>query len=93
MSFNPYNISREEIERWGVSEPITDPSSLARLKLLAKVNEIISNMDSSEGISLTGLDKSDLSRVRVGDYKRFSTDRLIRLIDCLGHKLEMSFRK
>lgn len=47
-------------------------------------------METNEILDLTGLDKSDLSRIRISDYSRFSIDRIIKIFNRLEFKAKVS---
>ncbi len=83
---NPYNV---DYSKFKVSKKITDHKDLLKLHLLARLNEIIFEMETQEILELTKLDKSDLSRIRCSDFSRFSIDRIIGLFNCLGYKAEI----
>lgn len=83
---NPYEINHNKFKG---SKKITDERDLLKLKLINQLKEVMSPLDTQEIIKLTGLDKSDLSRLRVSSYQRFSIDRLIKIFDQLGFKAEV----
>lgn len=84
---NPYDI---DITKLKESKKITDEKDLLKLRLLARLNEIISEMETQEILDLTRLDKSDLSRIRCSDFTRFSLDRIIGIFNSLGFKAQIS---
>src|SRR5262245_54080772 len=47
----------------------------------------------SEAAALLGLKQPDVSRLMRGQYTRFSTERLIRMIKALGHDVEISVKQ
>lgn len=83
---NPYEINHTKLKN---SKKITDERDLLKLKLIHQLKEVMDSMETSEIIKITGLDKSDLSRLRVSSYQRFSIDRLIKIFDLLGFKTEV----
>lgn len=87
---NPYEINHSKLKG---SKKITDERDLLKLKLIDQLKEVMSPMDTQQIIELTGLDKSDLSRLRISSYQRFSIDRLIKIFDQLGFKAEVSVKK
>lgn len=87
---NPYEINHNKLKG---SKKITDERDLLKLKLIDQLKEVMSPMDTQQIIELTGLDKSDLSRLRISSYQRFSIDRLIKIFDQLGFKAEISVKK
>ena len=83
---NPYEI---DIDTLLESNEITDGKELLKTKLVAEFLKITSKMETSEVLSLTGLDKSDLSRLRSFSLARFSIDRIVNLLDVLGFSTEV----
>ncbi len=59
--------------------------------------EIIKNLD-KKGLSvrkaqrLTGVPAADFSRIRTADLERFSSDRLMTILNKLGSRVEVSVR-
>ena len=47
----------------------------------------------SEAAARLGLKQPDVSRLMRGQYTRFSTERLIRMIKALGHDVEISVKQ
>lgn len=84
---NPYDIDIKKLKN---SEKITDEKDLLKLRLLAELNEIIAELETQKILKLTGLDKSDLSRIRISDYTRFSIDRILGIFNRLGFKANVS---
>ena len=78
---NPYKI---DLSKFKESEKILDPKDLIKFKLIAVLLKTISKMENNEVLKITGLDKSDLSRLKALNIKRFSIDRIIILLDKLG---------
>lgn len=87
---NPYKIDSSKFKG---SKKITDQRDLLRLRLMAQLKEAMDGMETQEILSITGLDKSDLSRLRVSSFERFSIDRLIKIFDQLGFQTEFSVTK
>lgn len=81
---NPYDI---EYSKFKESKKITDDRDPLKLRLLADQKEIMSSIETQEILFITGLDKSDLSRIRI------SNDRLIGLFSKLGYKAQFSIEK
>ncbi len=79
---NPYDIDTSKLK---VSKKITDEKELLKLKLSAAFMNATSKMSTEEILSKVSIDKSDLSRIRTTDVKRFSVDRLIGLLAQLGY--------
>jgi predicted XRE-type DNA-binding protein len=90
MAFNPYNINFKKLKE---SKKISDEKDLFKLSLLTQLNLIIEKLETKEILEYTGLDKSDLSRIRISNYQRFSSDRLINIISELGYRAECTLTK
>ena len=59
--------------------------------------EIIKNLDKKElsvrkAQSLTGVPAADFSRIRTADLERFSSDRLMMILNKLGSRVEVSVK-
>jgi predicted XRE-type DNA-binding protein len=78
---NPYKV---DIEKLKESKEITNEKELLKLKLVTIFLKVTKDMSSEEIISATGLDKSDLSRLRALNIDRFTIDRIISFLDALG---------
>lgn len=87
---NPYDINYSKFKE---SKKITDERDLLKLRLLAELNQVMEKMETREILELTGLDKSDLSRIRISDFQRFSIDRIIKIFNQLGYKAQFSIAK
>lgn len=87
---NPYKI---DYSKFKGSKKITDQRDLLKLRLMAQLKEVMDGMETQAILKITGLDKSDLSRLRVSSFERFSIDRLIKIFDQLGFKAEVSVSK
>ena len=87
---NPYKIDHSKFKG---SKKITDQRDLLKLRLIAQLKEVMAGMETQEIISITCLDKSDLSRLRVSSFERFSIDRLIKIFDQLGFQANFSLTK
>lgn len=90
MNLNPYRINYSKLKE---SKKITDEKDLFKLSLLVHLNQIIEKLETKEILEITGLDKSDLSRIRISNYQRFSSDRLINILCKLGYKTECTLIK
>lgn len=86
MAKGPYEINYENFKD---SVEVKDPVELLKLELGLKFLKITNKIETVEILKLTGLDKSDLSRIRAGALDRFSIDRLIHLLDDLGYKAQL----
>ena len=84
---NPYDIDYSKFKE---SKKVTNEKDLLKLRLLGRLNKIISKMETQEILDVTKLDKSDLSRVRCSDFARFSLDRIIKIFNSLGYRAEIS---
>lgn len=87
---NPYKV---DYSKFKGSKKITDQRDLLKLRLMAQLKEVMDGMETQEILSITGLDKSDLSRLRVSSFERFSIDRLIKIFDQLGFQAELFVTK
>ena len=88
----PYKIDTKNL---ALSQEITDEKEILKLKLIGAFNKITRKMTSDEIMLVTGLHKSDLSRLRTFGMARFTIDRLIGLLDSLGYcaKLDIGPKK
>lgn len=77
----PYDIDIEKLEE---SKEVTSAKNLLKLELIAAFLKETSKMDSREILDMTGLHKSDLSRLRAMNYSRFTLDKIVGLLDSLG---------
>ena len=87
---NPYDIDTDKLTD---SEEVKDERQLIKIKLIAAFLDITDEMTSDEIISATGLDKADLSRLRAMNTGRFSIDKIIVLLDCLGFRAQVDVLK
>lgn len=87
MSKGAYDIILDHL---GESRLIDDPIELLKLKLSAEFLKITAKMNTDEIMSLTGLHKSDLSRIRSMNIERFSIDKMISILDALGYSTKLS---
>ncbi len=78
---NPYNV---DIKKLKISKKITDPKDSLKMKLVAGFLNATSKMQTNEILDKTGLYKADLSRLRSTNIERFTIDRLVGLLLCLG---------
>lgn len=86
---NPYDV---DYSKFKPSKPITDPKDIFKLNLLARIHDVFEPMTTEEIIAITGLDKSDISRIKISDYRRFTIDRLVRILDQLGYTCELKVK-
>lgn len=88
MNNNPYKIDTTKLK---VSREITDPNEILKLQLGAAFTQAVSHMETAEILEKTGLDKSDLSRLRsMSGGLRFSIDRLLSLLRKVGYNAKIS---
>lgn len=78
---NPYEVDIDKLQE---SKEVKDEKELLKLKLVSAFLKATSKMPSDEILSLTGLHKSDLSRLRSMNVKRFTIDKIVGLLDDLG---------
>lgn len=83
---NPYKI---DINKLKVTKTITDEKALLKLRLTAGMLKTIEKMETSEVLERTGLDKSDLSRLRSFNIERFSIDRILGILHDLGFSAQI----
>jgi predicted XRE-type DNA-binding protein len=86
---NPYDI---DYSKFKPSKEITDPRDIFKLKLLAYFKKMTEDLSTQEIIEKVGLDKSDISRLRVSDYRRFTIDRLINILGRLGCEFDLKLK-
>jgi hypothetical protein len=86
---NPYDI---DIEKLKESKEITDEKELLKLKLTAAFLKAISKMSTDDVLSMTGLHKSDLSRLRALNVGRFTIDRIVGFLDALGFSTKIDVK-
>lgn len=87
---NPYNVNFKNLK---ISEEITDERELLKLKLASYFLKITSKMTTDEIILRTGIHKSDLSRIRTSNIKRYTVDKMILLLDLLGFSTKIEVKK
>ncbi len=78
---NPYEIEIKKLEE---SQEVIDAKDLLKLKLTSEFLKATAKMETREIISITGLHKSDLSRLRALNTTRFTIDRIVGFLDILG---------
>lgn len=86
---NPYRV---DIEKLKESKEITDEKELLKLKLVSAFLKVTSKMSTDEILILTGLHKSDLSRMRAMNVSRFTIDRIIGLLGDLGFSTKIDVK-
>jgi len=86
---NPYDV---DYSKFKPSKKITNPRDILKLKLIGHFVDLTINMSTDEIQALTNLDKSDISRLRISQYRRFSTDRLIGILDQLGYTCDLKIK-
>lgn len=87
---NPYDIEIDELIE---SHEITDKKELLKYQLLREFLKVTQKMNSQEILNTTGLDKSDLSRIRSLNIERFSIGKIIDLLDHLGYSTKVKVTK
>ena len=87
---NPYDIDYSKFQE---SKPITDEGDRFKLRLLVELNQIIENLETEEILSLTGLSKIDLAKIRISSFTNLTADRIINIFDQLGYKVQISIFK
>lgn len=84
---NPYDIDIEGLKE---SKNITDKKELLKLKLTAAFLKVIATMNTDDVLTATGLDKSDLSRLKAFNVSRFTIDRIIGILDTMGLSIKVA---
>lgn len=87
---NPYEIDIDKLEE---SKEVKDEKELLKLKLVSAFLKATSKMPSEEIISLTGIHKADLSRLRSMNVKRFTIDKIVGLLDDLGFSTKVDVER
>jgi len=87
--FNPYDVDPESVP---LSRKITDEGELLKYRLSAAINKVIKNMTTEEIVELTELHPSDISRIKVQSVKRFTLDRLIKILILLGRTVTIQVK-
>lgn len=87
---NPFDI---DIDKLKESKEVVEEKELLKLQLVSAFLKASANMDSQKIISLTGLHKSDLSRLRSMNVDRFSIDKIIDLLFKLGFSPKFEIEK
>lgn len=86
---NAYEIDTSKLKD---SKVITDEKEILKLSLANVFLKAISKMSTDEVLELTGLHKSDLSRIKVLSLNRFTIDRLINLLDKSGYSIKFNIK-
>ena len=73
-----------------------DPDAARKLMKADLAAQIIGALDDQkltvrQGAKMAGVDPADIQRIRNADVMRFSIDRLIRISNRLGRKVELRF--
>lgn len=89
---NPYDIDISKLKDSLDIADIEDEKLIIKLKLTEFFLKATYEMPSSEIISLTKLDKADLSRLRAFNVDRFSIDKLIGLLINLGFSANIDIK-
>jgi predicted XRE-type DNA-binding protein len=87
---NPYKI---KVKNRNDSREINDPKDKLKLKLVSNIRKIILDIDTESISEKTGLDKSDVSRLKIGSFQRFTIDRLIKILSLLGYETKITITK
>jgi len=86
---NPYEV---DIEKLKESVEIKDEKEILKLSLVSAFLKAVSKMTTEEVIRVTGLHKSDLSRLRSLSLNRFTIDRIVSLLDTLGFSTQVNVK-
>jgi len=87
---NPYDI---DINKLIDSEQISDEKIILKYRLFNEFLKLTKKLTSDEIISLTGLNKSDLSRIRSLNFDRYSIGKAIDLLESLGYSTKIKVIK
>jgi predicted XRE-type DNA-binding protein len=74
------------------SKKINDEREILKLKLISHFLKLTKRMDTQDILFKTGLHKSDLSRLRSFGSKRFTIDRLVLILNKLGHVVNFNIK-
>ena len=66
----------------------------ARAILASEIIGILNkqNLSKRKAAVITGIDPADITRIRNADFKGFSIDRMIKILESLNHKVELRVR-
>jgi len=87
--FNPYDVDIDTIKE---SRRITDEWEILKYKVSAKINDVFDTLTTEEIVEKTGLNRSDISRIRIQSIKRFSLDRLVKILCQLGKSVSLTVK-
>lgn len=90
LQMNPYDIDIDELVE---SKEVTDEKELLKYQLAGEFLKITKKMSTQEILKKTGLDKSDLSRLRVVSVERYSIGKIIGLLSRLGYTAKVKVVK
>jgi predicted XRE-type DNA-binding protein len=88
-NFNPYDIDPESI---GLSKVVTDPRERLKYRLSAEIIKIVRRSKIEDVLEVTGLNRADLSRITTQNLKRFTIDRLIKILHSLGQSVSITVK-
>ena len=86
-NFYPYDI---DLDSAAPSRVITDECELLKYKLSAEIIMILRKSSVEEVLEKTGLNRADLSRIKTQNLKRFTIDRLIKILILLGKLVKVT---
>lgn len=86
---NPYKL---DINKLKESEELQDEKEILKLSLASVFLKVTAKMSTEEILIVTGLHKSDLSRIRALSLTRFTIDRLVSFLDDLGYTTKINVR-
>lgn len=87
---NPYDINIDELIE---SQEITDEKEILKYELVREFLKVTKKLESQEIMEQTGLDKSDLSRIRALSLNRFSIGKIVNLLARLGYTAKVKVVK
>lgn len=86
---SPYEIDVDTIKP---SRKVTDERELLKYRLSAEINKILDRLTTEQAVDKTGLNRADLSRIKIQSISRFSIDRLIKILILLGQSVSITVK-
>lgn len=86
---SPYEIDVDSIKP---SKKVTDERELLKYRLSAEINKILDRLTTEQAVNKTGLNRADLSRIKIQSISRFSIDRLIKILILLGQSVSITVK-
>lgn len=86
---SPYEIDVGLIKP---SKKVTDERELLKYRLSAEINKILDRLTTEQAVNKTGLNRADLSRIKIQSISRFSIDRLIKILILLDQSVSITVK-